>query len=68
MYTKQLWGSVWIGEVLEENKQAVYVKVIDDCDKNANFRSNNLKLNNLEFYLTFYVYVSLLDMYEYSFK
>lgn len=68
MYTKQLWGSVWIGEVLEENKQAVYVKVIDDCDKNANFRSNNLKQNNLEFYLTFYVYVSLLDMYEYSFK
>lgn len=68
MYTKELWGSVWIGEVLEENKQAVYVKVIDDCDKNANFRSNNLKLNNLEFYLTFYVYISLLDMYEYSFK
>lgn len=68
MYTKQLWGSVWIGEFLEENKQAVYVKVIDDCDKNAHFRSNNLKLNNFEFYLTFYVYVALLDMYEYSFK
>lgn len=46
---KQLLSSVWIGEVLEENKHAVYVKVIDDCDKNANFRSNNLKLNNLEF-------------------
>lgn len=35
MYMKRLWSSVWIGEVLEESKQAVYVKVLDDCDKNA---------------------------------
>lgn len=37
MYMKQLGSSIWIDEVLEEDKQVMYVKIIDDCDKNANF-------------------------------